>query len=55
MAEDGIEPLLRRVADALDRLAPAEDTAVALADADAYVWHAADGRAEPIGVPAGTL
>jgi predicted AAA+ superfamily ATPase len=48
MVEDGIEPLLRRVADALERLAPSEDAGVALADADAYVWHAGDGRAEPV-------
>ncbi len=32
-------PVLTRIADALDRLAPAPDAPVALAEADAFVWH----------------
>ncbi|WP_425404738.1 ATP-binding protein [Hwanghaeella sp.] len=41
-------PLLERIATALERLsppAPAEDD---LATADAFVWHAADGRLSPV-------
>ena len=39
--------LLRRIADALDRLAPAPPAAPAMDAADAFVWHA-DGRLEPV-------
>jgi hypothetical protein len=48
MTDDGIEPLLRRVADALDRLAPPAGVPERLSDADAYVWHAREGLAEPV-------
>jgi len=33
-------PLLRRIADALDRLAPAHPPSAGLQDADGFVWHA---------------
>lgn len=49
MAENEIEPLLRRVADALERLAPAADAAPSFnAAADAFVWHADQRSAQAI-------
>ena len=39
--------LLRRIADALERAAPAEPAAPDFAAADAFVWHA-DGRLAPV-------
>ena len=41
-------PLLARIADALDRLAPAGRTDVDLGAADAFVWHAAQRRLSPV-------
>ncbi len=38
--DDNIEPLLTRIADALERLAPPQAAAADLAAADAFVWHA---------------
>ncbi len=43
-----LAPLLARIADALDRLAPPPRAAVALADADAFVWHPEDARLQPV-------
>jgi predicted AAA+ superfamily ATPase len=43
-----IPPLLARIADALDRLAPLPRTATSLAEADAFVWHADPDGLEPI-------
>ena len=48
-----LAPLLRRIADALDRLAPVPTPPADLAAADAFVWHAAHsatetGRLEPV-------
>jgi len=40
--------LLRRIADALERLAPPPPPAAALDGADAFVWHAEGGRLEAI-------
>jgi hypothetical protein len=40
--------LLRRIADALERLAPAAAPANDLAGADAFVWHADRGWLEPV-------
>ncbi len=48
MAENEIEPLLRRIADALERLAPAADATPAFGAEDAFVWHADQGRAQPV-------
>ncbi len=43
-----LAPLLARIADALDRLAPLPPAAVALADADAFVWHPDGARLQPV-------
>jgi uncharacterized protein len=43
-----LEPLLHRIADALDRLAPAAGSRNDLAAADAFVWHAERGWLEPV-------
>ena len=43
-----LAPLLTRIADALDRLSPPPPAAVALADADAFVWHPEAGRLQPV-------
>ena len=49
MTEDPkLEPLLRRIADALDRLAPAGSSRNDLAAADAFVWHADRDWLEPV-------
>jgi predicted AAA+ superfamily ATPase len=41
-------PLLRRIADALDRLAPAPAGAADLDAADAFIWHSEGDRLEPV-------
>jgi hypothetical protein len=41
-------PLLQRIADALERLAPPPPPAGDLAAADAFVWHADGGTLEPV-------
>ncbi|HJT07946.1 MAG TPA: ATP-binding protein [Stellaceae bacterium] len=43
-----LEPLLQRVADALERLAPPAAPANDLESADAFVWHAERGWLEPV-------
>jgi uncharacterized protein len=43
-----LEPLLQRVAEALDRLAPSPSPANDLDAADAFVWHAERGWLEPV-------
>ena len=43
-----LEPLLQRVADALERLAPSRPPANDLDAADAFVWHAERGWLEPV-------
>jgi len=49
MAEPkNLEPLLRRIADALDRLAPALKPEQDFASADAFVWHAEREWLEPV-------
>ena len=40
--------LLERIADALDRLAPPAATAPDFGAEDAFVWHAGEGRFEPV-------
>jgi uncharacterized protein len=40
MAQEDLQPLLRRVADALERLAPAPAASADPTAADAFVWHA---------------
>ncbi len=41
-------PLLRRIADALERLAPAATASATLDKADAFVWHADGSRLEAV-------
>ena len=48
MANKDLEPLLRRVADALERLAPTATPGNDVDAADAFVWHAESGWLEPI-------
>ena len=43
-----LAPLLGRIADALDRLAPAKIESIDLSSADAFVWHADEGQLRPI-------
>ncbi len=45
---DDLVPLLRRVADALERLAPAAPASADLDSAEAFVWHAEAGTLEAI-------
>lgn len=42
------ESLLRRIADALDRISPPDNTRPDFAAASAFVWHADDARLEPV-------
>ena len=46
--EKSLEPLLRRVADALERLAPTPPPAPAPGTEDAYIWHPENGRLSPV-------
>ena len=48
MSENDIEPLLLRVAEALERIAPPEKEAVSLDSADGFVWHAEGEYLEPV-------
>ena len=51
MEDQDLGPLLARIADALDRIAPKPETTTDLSVADAYVWHADgpdSGHLEPI-------
>lgn len=48
MTAPDLAPLLGRIADALERLAPPPRASAGLADADAFVWHAEEDRLEPI-------
>ncbi|MDP6475363.1 MAG: ATP-binding protein [Alphaproteobacteria bacterium] len=48
MSDTETEALLRRVAEALERLAPPEPAAVSLDSADGFVWHAEGEFFEPI-------
>jgi uncharacterized protein len=48
MTDPELIPLLRTIADALDRLAPNRPAASRLDGADAFVWHADGGRLEPV-------
>ena len=49
MTNSDLSHLLRRIADALDRLAPPPAPPVDLDAADAFVWHADRSALEPIG------
>jgi predicted AAA+ superfamily ATPase len=48
MTDPELMPLLRTIADALDRLAPSARATSTLAGADAFVWHADGGWLEPV-------
>ena len=48
MADSHQLPLLQRIADALERLAPAAPPSAALDKADAFVWHADGARLEAV-------
>ena len=45
---EALHPLLARIADALERLAPPPDSRPALEGADAFAWHAEGNRLEPV-------
>jgi len=48
MVKHGLEPLLKRIADALDRLAPPAIKGHSLEGADAFIWHSNPEQLEPI-------
>ena len=48
MSNDDLLPTLKRIADALERLAPAAPEATDIASADAFIWRAETGRLEPV-------
>ena len=48
MPDESLEPLLRRVAEALERLSPRPPKALTLNDVEAYIWHAESHRLEPV-------
>ena len=48
MPDKDLEPLLRRVAEALERRSPRPPDTLTLDDAEAYIWHAESGRLEPV-------
>jgi hypothetical protein len=48
MTDEDITPLLSRIADALERLAPPASQGDDLASGEAYVWHAREGRIEAV-------
>src|SRR5215470_2555514 len=48
MTDTDLLPLLRRIADALDRLAPAATPAIDLDASEAFAWHADRGWLEPV-------
>jgi uncharacterized protein len=48
MTTQPLEALLARIADALERLAPARRPAIDLAAADAFVWHAEGMHLDPV-------
>ncbi|MBC8157919.1 MAG: ATP-binding protein [Alphaproteobacteria bacterium] len=48
MPDTDIQPLLARVAEALERLAPPRARSSEAGTADAFVWHADDGWLEPV-------
>src|SRR5437667_2476864 len=50
MKETDLNPLLRRIADALERLAPAAAAVNDLGAADAFIWHAERECLEPVPV-----
>ncbi|MEQ8356959.1 MAG: ATP-binding protein [Kiloniellaceae bacterium] len=45
---DNLDPVLQRIAEALERLAPTPSSAVTLAGADAFVWNPEHDRLDPV-------
>ncbi len=45
---DTIIPLLRRIADALERMSPPSKSAQNLRKADAFIWHTAEAQLHPV-------
>ncbi|MEO3431650.1 ATP-binding protein [Inquilinus sp. CAU 1745] len=48
MTDPALESLLSRIADALERLAPPPPKTTDMAASDAFVWHAEEGRLDPV-------
>jgi predicted AAA+ superfamily ATPase len=48
MSNHSLEPLLERIADALERLAPPANQNLSIKGADAFVWHSSPEQLEPI-------
>jgi hypothetical protein len=48
MSDIELLPLLRRIAEALERRAPPKPASAALAEADAFIWHAEGERLESV-------
>lgn len=48
MTDNDLTPLLQRIADALERLAPAAQQSVDLDAAEAFVWHAESSTLQPV-------
>src|SRR5215472_12991906 len=48
MTEPSLFPLLRQIADALERLAPPDPPSAPLDGAEAYIWHAEGSRLEAV-------
>ncbi len=48
MSDPDIKPLLGRIADALDRLSPPAAAAPDISGADAFIWHPAEDRLQPV-------
>ncbi|MEK9752637.1 MAG: DUF815 domain-containing protein, partial [Rhodospirillaceae bacterium] len=48
MRETELTPLLQRIADALDRIAPAPTSTIDFSAAEAFVWHADPAWLEPV-------
>jgi predicted AAA+ superfamily ATPase len=48
MTENELKPLLERIADALERLAPPVSTGSDITSADAFVWHSEGSWLEPV-------
>src|SRR6516164_9172010 len=48
MSEPSLFPLLRQIADALERLAPPNPPSASLDGAEAFIWHAEGSRLEAV-------
>ena len=48
MEDQGLEPLLQRIAEALERVSPRSPSALELDEAEAYIWYAEGNRLEPV-------